>query len=459
MKHAPHTTDNDKLNRLETGSIARLLWSYSIPAVVGMLVVSLYNVVDRIFIGQGVGTEAIAGLAVTFPVMNVSTALGVLIGAGASARVSIMLGAKDIAGAEIVIGIALVLIIINAVIYLSVFAIFIDAILCAFGASAASLPYAKDLMLYLLPGMLIMNVTFSFNNIMRASGYPVKAMVSMFIGAGVNIILDPIFIFALDMGIKGAAIATDISMTVSAIFVLGHFCRSSSTLCFKKGIYALRKHIIISIIAIGAAPSVVNIAGSAINIIVNRSLIHYGSDNAVAAAGIFTTYTSLLVMIVIGICQGLQPIIGYNYGAGRTDRLRHAFWLAVGWSSAICTAGCAFGLACPQLIARAFTTDASLISQTSRAFSFALLAFWAVGFQVVATTFFQSIGNAAKSIFLSLIRQVIFLIPLLLVLPRYFGLDGVWYSFPVSDLLATIVTLFMIVWQLRKISRTSPACS
>lgn len=228
---------------------------------------------------------------------------------------------------------------------------------------------------------------------------------------------------------------------------------------FRLYIYALRKHIIISIIAIGAAPSVVNIAGSAINIIVNRSLIHYGSDNAVAAAGIFTTYTSLLVMIVIGICQGLQPIIGYNYGAGRTDRLRHAFWLAVGWSSAICTAGCAFGLACPQLIARAFTTDASLISQTSRAFSFALLAFWAVGFQVVATTFFQSIGNAAKSIFLSLIRQVIFLIPLLLVLPRYFGLDGVWYSFPVSDLLATIVTLFMIVWQLRKISRTSPACS
>ena len=441
------------LNKLATGKIGRLLWDYSLPAVVGMLVVSLYNVIDRIFIGQGVGTEAIAGLAITFPVMNVSTALGVLIGAGASARVSIMLGAKDQRGAETVIGNALVLILINATLYLTVFAIFIDDILGAFGASAATLPYARDFMAWIMPGMLVMNVSFSFNNVMRASGYPVKAMLTMFLGAGCNLVLAPIFIFVLDMGIKGAAIATDIAMTISAVWVMSHFFKRSSTLRFRRGTFRLRRSIVIGIIGIGAAPCVVNLAGSAINIIINRSLYAYGSDNAVAAAGIFTTYTSLLVMVVIGICQGMQPILGYNYGAGLYSRLRRTFWLAVAWGSAVCCIGCAFGLTFPSLVARAFTTDAELIAVTSRAFSIALLAFWAVGFQVVATTFFQSIGKAGKSIFLSLTRQVLFLIPLLLTLPRSMGLDGVWSSFPLSDLCATVVTAAMVWWQLRQIDR------
>ncbi len=439
------------LNKLETGKIARLLWDYSLPAVVGMLVVSLYNVIDRIFIGQGVGTEAIAGLAITFPVMNVSSAIGVLIGAGASARVSIMLGAKDVASAEKVLGNALVLILTNATIYITIFAIYIDDILTAFGASPASLPFARDFMLYILPGMLVMNVAFSFNNIMRASGYPVKAMLSMFLGAGANLLLAPIFIFVLDMGIKGAAIATDIAMSLTAIFVMYHFCQPQSNLRFKRGTYSLSKKIIIGIIGIGAAPSLVNLAGSVINIIVNRELMHYGSDNAVAAAGIFTTYTSLIVMVVVGICQGLQPIIGYNYGAKRFDRLQKAYWLAVGCGTAICALGYAFGQTFPHLIARAFTTDATLIAQTSRAFTIALSAFWVVGFQVVSTTFFQSIGKAGKSIFLSLTRQVIFLIPLLLVLPKLYQLDGVWASFPVSDIFATVVTAAMVWWQLRKI--------
>ena len=441
------------LNKLATGKIGRLLWDYSLPAVVGMLVVSLYNVIDRIFIGQGVGTEAIAGLAITFPVMNVSTALGVLIGAGASARVSIMLGAKDQGGAETVLGNALVLILINATLYLTVFAIFIDDILGAFGASAATLPYARDFMAWIMPGMLVMNVSFSFNNVMRASGYPVKAMLTMFLGAGCNLVLAPIFIFVLDMGIKGAAIATDIAMTISAVWVMSHFFKRSSTLRFRRGTFRLRRSIVIGIIGIGAAPCVVNLAGSAINIIINRSLYAYGSDNAVAAAGIFTTYTSLLVMVVIGICQGMQPILGYNYGAGLYSRLRRTFWLAVAWGSAVCCIGCAFGLTFPSLVARAFTTDAELIAVTSRAFSIALLAFWAVGFQVVATTFFQSIGKAGKSIFLSLTRQVLFLIPLLLTLPRTMGLDGVWSSFPLSDLCATVVTAAMVWWQLRQIDR------
>ncbi len=456
MQQAPRHSTQRNLQQLATGSLGRLLWNYSIPAVVGMLVMSLYNVVDRIFIGQGVGTEAIAGLAITFPVMNLSAAMGVLIGAGASARVSIMLGAKDHHGAQLVLGNSLVLIILNASVYLTIFGVFLDDILRSFGASDASLPYARDFMQIMLPGMLVMNISFSFNNIMRASGYPMKAMLTMFIGAGVNVVLDPLFIFAFGWGMRGAAVATDIAMTCSMVFVMTHFLKRDSTLHFTPGIFGLQWRIILGIVSIGAAPSLVNLAGSAINVIINKALYFHGSDNAVAAAGIFTTYTSLLVTVVVGICQGMQPIVGYNYGAGLFSRLRRVFWLAVGWGTAICTIGCIFGLTMSPYIARAFTTDADLIAITTRAFSLALVAFWVVGFQVVATTFFQSIGKAGKSIFLSLTRQVIFLIPLLLTLPRHLGLEGVWLSFPVSDALATIVTAAMIFWQFRQIARLDP---
>lgn len=440
------------IKELMTAPLGRLLWTYSLPAVVGMLVMSLYNVIDRIFIGQGVGTEAIAGLAITFPVMNVSAAIGVLIGAGAAARVSIMLGARDYRGAELVLGNSLTLITVNAIVYLSLFAIFLDDILSAFGASAASLPYARDFMQWILPGMFVMNVTFSFNNIMRASGYPVKAMISMFIGAGCNLVLAPIFIFWLDLGIKGAAMATDLAMTCSMVFVMSHFFQRSSTLRFHRRTFRLRWHTVLGIIGIGAAPSLVNLAGSAINVIINKTLLLHGGDHAIAAAGITTTYTSLLVMVVVGICQGMQPIIGYNFGAGRTDRLKRTFWLATAAGSAVCTVGCVFGLTCPALIARAFTVDQGLIDVTSNAFRLMLWAFWMVGFQVVATTLFQSIGKVGKSIFLSLTRQVIFLIPLLLWLPGMLRLDGVWLSFPISDCLATVVTGTMVIWQLRHLN-------
>lgn len=444
--------DKKKLDELATEPVGRLLWRYSLPAVVGMLVMSLYNVIDRIFIGQGVGAEAITGLAITFPVMNVASALGVLIGAGASARISIMLGANDHRGARLVLGNSLTLIMVIAVTYLTVFAIFLDDILVAFGASEASLPYAHDFMSYLLPGMLMMNLSFSFNNIMRASGYPVRAMVTMFIGAGCNVVLAPIFIFVLGWGIKGAAIATDISMTVSMLFVMGHFMMPGSTLHFTRGIFRLRRKIVIGIVGIGAAPSLVNFASCFINVIINKSLYHYGGDTAIGAAGIFTTYTSLLCMVIVGICQGMQPIIGYNYGAGQLHRLRRTYWLAVAVATVIVSSGAAFGLSFPSVIARAFTVDAGLIAATDRALSLSMLAFFFVGFQIVSTTFFQSIGQAGKSIFLSLTRQVLFLIPLLLLLPRCLLLDGVWLSFPASDIIATIVTASMMWWQFRKMN-------
>lgn len=445
----------EKLNELESRSIGRLLWEYSSPAVVAMVVMSLYNVIDRIFIGRGVGADAIAGLAITFPVMNLSAAIGVLIGAGASARVSIMLGARDYRGAELVLGNSLVLLIVNAVIYLSIFGIFIDEILLAFGASSTSLPYARDFMLYILPGMLVMNLTFSFNSIMRSSGYPIKAMVSMFIGAGANLVLAPLFIFVFDMGIKGAAIATDIAMTISMVFVMVHFFSKKSVLHFVSGIYRLRWKIIWGIIAVGAAPCFVNAAGSAINGIINTTLYKYGGDVSVAAVGIFITYTSLLTTIVVGICQGMQPIIGYNYGAKRMNRLSKAFWLSVIAGSAATTTGWIIGQFFPEYIAKMFTDDIDLINATAKGLSIAMTTFWFVGFQIVATTLFQSIGKAGKSIFLSLVRQVIFLIPFLLVFPEFYGLNGVWASFPVSDVCATIVAGLMVWWQLRQLKKNA----
>ena len=451
--------DSSKLRELSDSPVGRLLWKYSLPAVVGMLVMSLYNIIDRIFIGQGVGPEAIAGLAITFPVMNLSAALGVLIGAGGSARLSILLGAKDFNGARRTLCSSLILLLIIVCCYLCCFAIFIDEILIAFGASEVTLPYARDFMIYILPGMFMTNFAFTFNNFMRASGYPVKAMITMLIGAGCNLILAPIFIFYLDLGIKGAAIATDISMMISAYFVLSHFFSSKSILHFTKDrdLYRLRAKIVLPVLSIGAAPSVVNAAACFINVIINKSLYQYGGDMAVAAAGIFTSYTSLMTMVVVGICQGMQPIIGYNYGAGKIGRLRRTYWLAVAVSTVIVTTGQTIGLLFPEYIGRAFSGDAELIRETARCLHISLLAFTVVGFQVVSTTLFQSIGKAKASIFLSLTRQVLFLIPLLLVLPPRMGLDGVWTAFPLSDLVATLVTAVMVSWQLAKFRKAALA--
>ncbi len=441
------------VKRLGSGSIGRLLWDYSIPAVVGMLVMSLYNVVDRVFIGQGVGPDAITGLAITFPVMNISAAIGVLVGAGASARVSILLGAKDQHGAEMTLGNSLTLIVVNAMVYLSFMRYFLDDILRLFGADDAALPYAHDYIAYILPGMLIMNIGFSLNNVMRASGYPVKAMNAMFIGAGLNAALDALFIFVFNMGIKGAAIATDISMGVFAIYVLWHFCQRSSTLHFRRHSFKLRGRIVWGIVGIGAAPSLVNFASCLINIIINTSLYEYGGNNAVAAAGIFTTYASLLCMTVVGMCQGMQPIVGYNFGAGNYGRLKRAYWLTTGVATLVVSLGAAIGLTVPHLITRAFNSDPELIRVTSHAFKIAMLCFWVVGFQIVSTNFFQSIGKVGQSIFLSLARQVLFLIPLLLIFKHFYQLEGVWMSFPVSDMFATVVTAILIFFQFRKIDR------
>lgn len=442
---------DNSLYELEHATVGSLLWKYSLPAIVGIVVMSLYNVVDRIFIGQGVGPDAIAGLAITFPVMNLTTALGVLIGGGAAARISIVLGQNDKPRAFKILGNSLVMTLIFGIAYLSVFAIFMDDILLAFGASERTLPYARDFMLYIMPGLLAANLCYSFNNIMRSSGYPTKAMVTMFIGAGINVVLAPIFIFVLGWGIKGAAIATDIAMTISMIFVMAHFYSRKSELHFKRGIYRLDPHILVAIMSIGAAPFFVNVAGCAINAIMNNSLYRYGGDSAVAAMGIFTTFTQLLVTIVIGICQGMQPIVGFNFGARRYDRLKRAYWISVASASIICTLGTVLCHLCPEWIARAFTTDDALIISTATSLRITTTMFWMAGFQIVSTNFFQSLGYAGKSIFMSLTRQVIFIIPMLFILPPYFGLNGVWAAFPTADTMATFVTTILVVAQFRQL--------
>lgn len=445
----------DRLEELAHRPVGRLLWQYSVPAVVGMLVMALYNVVDRIFIGQWVGPDAIAGLAVTFPIMNLATAIGVLVGVGSSSKVSIVLGGGDKPQAEMLLGNAMTLTLVNAGVYILVFSIFIDPMLSAFGASDATLPYGREYMLTLMPGLLLTNIAFGFNNIMRASGYPRRAMATMLLGAIVNVVLDPVFIRVFDMGILGAAISTDIAMAASAWFVMAHFTRRDVALRFRRGTYALRRDIVWGIVSIGAAPALVNAASCAINAIVNRTLGEWGGDRAIGAAGIMITFTSLIVTVVLGICQGMQPIIGYNYGAGQQHRLKRTYWLATGTSTLITLAGAVFGLFFPSAVARAFTTDADLIAASDQALSLCLLCFPLVGFQIVSTAFFQSIGKAGKSIFLSLSRQVIFLIPLLLWLPGRYGLAGVWSSFPLSDLCATIATALLMLWQFRHLSDTS----
>lgn len=439
--------------QLGNESVGRLLWQYSLPAIVGIVVMQLYNIVDRIFIGQGVGSDAIAGLAITFPVMNLSAAVGTLIGAGAAARISIVLGQNDKRKAELILGNSLVLTLLFGVIYVSIFAIFIDDILRLFGASEVTLPYAHDFMAYILPGMLVMNLCFSFNNIMRASGYPTRAMVTMFIGAGLNVMLAPLFIFVFDWGIKGAAIATDIAMTISMIFVMMHFFSKKSELHFKPGIYKLKWSIFTAITAIGAAPFVVNMAGSALNGIVNNVLHQYGGDDAVGALGILMTYAQLLVMVVIGITQGMQPIIGFNYGARKFHRLKRAFWLSVAAGSAVTFLGAVGAQFCPEYIARAFTTDSDLIEKTAQALRISTVVFWAVGFQIVSTNLFQSLGLAGKSIFLSLTRQILFLLPLIYIFSSVLGLQGVWMAYATSDIVATLVTTVMVIFQMRKINK------
>lgn len=300
-----------------------------------------------------------------------------------------------------------------------------------------------------------MNLTFSYNNVMRASGYPGKAMYTNIIGAILNSILAPIFLFGFHWGIRGAAIATDISMLVTATWVMSHFFNKNNTLHFAKGTLKINWPLVRGVLYIGMAPFLINVAGSGVNAIINNTLVDYGGDNAVAAVVVFNRYVTIFVFIIIGICQGMQPIVGYNYGSGRYGRLYRTFWTAAISAVIISTLGALGGIFNPRPIASMFMTDPTQIECAVNCLKIALLSFWMVGFQIVATNFFQSLGLAGRAVFLSLTRQVIFMIPLLFILPRFMGLDGVWSAFPISDTVATIVAALLLLSQMRKINRNS----
>lgn len=449
-------TDNaGRLQELGSGKIWKLLLKYSLPAVVGTVVSAVYNIIDSIVIGHAIDDpNVVSGIAVTFPVMNLATALGMLIGAGSATRVSIVMGQNNKRGAEIILGNSVQLTVLIGITYITLFAIFLDPILKVFGASPNSLPYAREFLLWVLPGMVLMNLTFSYNNVMRATGYPGKAMYTNMIGACMNAILAPLFLFGFHWGIKGAAIATDISMLVTAFFVMSHFFQKKSTLHFVKGTFKFNWPVIKSILYIGMAPFLINVAGSAINAIVNNSLLSYGGDDAIASVVVFNRFVTIFVFIVIGICQGMQPILGYNYGARKFDRLFGTLRLAIICAMIFTSIGSLIGALNPHFIAAMFMQDQQQIECAVNCLKITTIGFWIVGFQIVGTNFFQSLGMAGKAVFLSLTRQIIFMIPLLLILPHYYGLNGVWSCYPICDVVASIVTAFMLVWQIRKIKRS-----
>jgi len=426
--------------RLEHEKIGRLLLHYAIPAVIGTMVNALYNIVDRIFIGQGVGPLAMAGLTLTFPILLFLQAFGMLIGAGAATRVS-----RENEMAEKVLGNAFTLTFIITLATVVPCMIWMKDLLLAFGGSEQTIPYAQDYLNIVVPGTLLTSLSFGFNAVMRASGYPKKAMFTMLIGAITNVILDPIFIFWLDMGIKGAAIATIISMLLCTLFVMNHFVQKDSIVRFHKGTFKLEKHVVWNILTIGVSPFAMQLAGSLVVVIQNYALKQYGGDLALGANGIITSVGMLLVMLIIGIAQGMQPIVGFNFGAKKYERVQETLRLVIITATIIMGVGCFCSVAFPKLIARAFTNDPDLLDVTANGLRISLLVFVVVGSQISISQFFQSIGIAWKAMFLSLSRQVLFLIPAMLLFSRFWGLDGVWYAAPFSDFVAA-VTAWLFLW-------------
>ena len=437
----------------QTKKISKIVWEYALPGIIGTVVTALYNVIGRIFIGQGVGALAISGLAITFPVMNLTSSIGMLVGAGAAARISISLGKRDKLTSEKILGNSLLLTIILNAVFITLILIFLEPILRAFGASDLTLPYAYDYLKIVLLGNVFVSLTYNFNAMMRASGYPKKAMVTMLIGAIFSVILTPIFLYGFDLGIQGVAWATVISMFIGMLFVMHHFLQKKSLIRLKAKYMRLNKKIIISIISIGMSPFSMQVAASGVAVLMNTSLIRHGGDLAVGAYGIINTVLMMFLMIIMGLNQGTQPIIGYNYGAGNYTRVRETLFYALKIATIITVAGALIGVIFPGVFAAAFTTAAELMSITERGIRIAVSAMPLVGVQIVSSSFFQSIGFATKSLIQSLSRQLIFLVPGIILLPRLWGLDGLWIAMPVSDFFAFILSIFLLTHQLSQLKR------
>ena len=434
---------------LGTEKIGKLLMQYAIPAIIAMTASSLYNMVDSIFIGHGVGPLAIAGLAITFPLMNLAAAFGSLVGVGASTLVAIKLGQKDKESATHVLGNVVLLNAIIGLIFMTVALVFLNPILLFFGASPDTLPYAREYMEVILAGNLITHIYMGLNEVLRASGYPQKAMIATLMAVIVNCVLDALFIFVFEWGIRGAALATIAAQAISLGWELYHFFSKKSFLHFQRGIFGLKRHIVGGMLAIGLSPFLMNLCACFVVILINKSLKAHGGDLAIGAYGIVNRVVFLFIMIVMGFNQGMQPIAGYNFGARQFDRLIQVLKYTIFCGVTVTTIGFLSGQLFPRSIVYLFTTDAELIRIAVEGLRIVLIFFPVVGFQMVTSSFFQSIGMAKKAIFLSLTRQLLFLIPSLLILPNFFGTDGVWMSMPVADAIATIVAALMLRWQLK----------
>lgn len=438
---------------LGTERIGKLLLQYSIPAIIGMTLTSLYNIIDSIFIGHGVGAIGIAGLAITFPLMNLVVAFCTVVSAGGATISSIRLGQKDLDGANEVLGNTLMFCLINAFVFGGISFVFLDEILLFFGASKDTLPYARDFMQVILLGTPFTYTMIGLNNIMRATGYPKKAMLTSMLTVVCNIVLAPIFIFQFDWGIRGAATATVISQFIGMVWVVSHFFQKTSIVRLHGGFWKIKKRIIGSILSIGMSPFLMNVAACVVVIIVNNSLQHYGGDMAIGAYGIINRLLVLYVMIVLGLTMGMQPIVGYNFGAQKYDRVKTTLRLSIIVGVCITSSGFIICELFPHAVSAIFTSDEQLIDMASRGVRIAVAMFPFVGAQIVIGNFFQSIGKAKISIFLSLTRQLLYLLPGLLIFPHYLGLDGIWACMPVSDFFAFITAVVALLIYVKKISK------
>ncbi len=442
-------------SELGTRPVGELLRQYALPSIIAMLASSLYNIVDSIFIGHGVNALALSGLAATFPLMNISTAFGAMVGMGSSTLISVKLGQKDYKTAQQILGNAVVMNIVMGLIFGAIALIFIDPILFAFGATDTTIEYARDYMQIILLGNIFTHMYFGFNALLRAMGHPKMAMKATIATVIINTILDPLFIFdTIDLGfiqfngagwgIRGAAIATVLAQCISLVWQVRVMSDKRELIHFKRGIYRLKSYIVKEVLTIGLSPCLMNLASCFVVIFINRGLLNYGGDYAVGAYGIVHKMTFIFVMIVMGFTQGMQPIAGYNYGAKAYDRVTKVLKITIALATIVTTLAFVIGEFFPEYVARIFTSDTKMIEMAVVGMRYNCLVFPIVGFQMVAGNFFQSIAQPGKSIFLSLSRQLLFLIPFIIIFPHFWGIDGVWVSLPASDLVSSIIAAIML---------------
>lgn len=444
----------NKQAALELGQkpVGQLLWQYALPAMLAMVASSLYNIIDRAFIGQLVGPEAIAGLGITFPFMNLSGAFGAAVGVGASTCISVKLGQKDYETAEHLLGNTVTLNLIIGFSFMLVCMVFLDPILRFFGASDVTLPYAREFMEIILLGNMITHMYFGMNAVLRAAGKPRQAMYSVLLTVCLNILFLLVFVWWFRWGIRGAALATVSAQSICLCWQLWLFSNKKELLHLKRGIYRLKSALVKNIVAIGISPFLMNLCSCLVVIFMNNQFVRYGGDMAVGAYSIANSVVMVLFMLVIGVNQGMQPIVGYNYGAEKYDRMFRCLWLAITVATAILLTGWTISMIFPKEIARVFTSDETLMNMSARGIRLNMLVFFVVGSQAVITNFFQCIGKVKISIFLSLSRQLTLLIPMAYIFPLFWGLDGVWYSMAASDFGSFAMTIPLLIWYMRRLN-------